>query len=274
MAKSLVVVESPAKARTINKYLGKGYIVKASLGHVLDLPKSKLGVDEENDFQPTLTVLPKKKKVLDELKKAAKRADTIYLATDPDREGEAIGAHLARELGSNGKELYRVLLEEITKRGVQRAFENPGEIDQQKVDAQLARRILDRLMGYKISPLLWDKVRRGLSAGRVQSVALRIICEREMERDAFVSGGVLDSHRGSSRAIRRRRSRPSCTRSTARRPSRSPTRRSPTSASSPRPRTPSSRSPRSRPRRRSAIRCRRSSPPSCSRTPRAAWASR
>ncbi len=186
MAKSLVVVESPAKARTINKYLGREYTVKASLGHVLDLPKSKLGVDEENDFEPTLTVLPKKKKILDELKKAAKKADAIYLATDPDREGEAIGAHLARELGSDGKQLYRVMLHEITKRGVRRAFEDPGEIDQQKVDAQLARRILDRLMGYKISPLLWDKVRRGLSAGRVQSVALRIICEREMERDAFV----------------------------------------------------------------------------------------
>ncbi|TDI11600.1 MAG: type I DNA topoisomerase, partial [Acidobacteria bacterium] len=186
VAKSLVVVESPAKARTINKYLGREYTVKASLGHILDLPKSKLGVDEDNDFEPTLTVLPKKKKILDELKKAAKKVDNIYLATDPDREGEAIGAHLARELGGKGKKLYRVLLHEITKRGVRRAFEDPGEIDQQKVDAQLARRILDRLMGYKISPLLWDKVRRGLSAGRVQSVALRIICEREMERDAFV----------------------------------------------------------------------------------------
>jgi DNA topoisomerase-1 len=187
VAKSLVVVESPAKARTINKYLGKEYAVKASLGHVKDLPKSKLGVDEEDGFKPTIVVLPGKKKVLEELKKAAKSADRIFLATDPDREGEAIGAHLAEELGGNGKEVFRVLLEEITKRGVLKAFENPGAIDAKKVDAQMARRILDRLMGYKISPLLWDKVRRGLSAGRVQSVALRIICERERERDAFQS---------------------------------------------------------------------------------------
>jgi DNA topoisomerase-1 len=188
VAKSLVVVESPAKARTINKYLGKGYSVKASLGHVKDLPKSKLGVDEENDFRPTIVVLPGKKKVLDELKKAARQAERIYLATDPDREGEAIGAHLAEELGENGrKEILRVLLEEITRRGVLEAFEHPGKIDTAKVEAQMARRIVDRLMGYKISPLLWDKVRRGLSAGRVQSVALRIICDREKERDAFVT---------------------------------------------------------------------------------------
>ncbi len=185
MTKCLVVVESPAKARTINKYLGKGYTVKASLGHVLDLPKSQLGVDEENDFEPTLTVLPKKKKILEELKKAAKKVDEIYLATDPDREGEAIGAHLARELGGDNKPMFRVMLHEITKKGVRKAFENPSQIVQPKVDAQLARRILDRLMGYKISPLLWDKVRRGLSAGRVQSVALRIICDRETVRDAF-----------------------------------------------------------------------------------------
>jgi len=187
VGKSLVVVESPTKARTINKYLGKDFIVKASLGHIKDLPKSKLGVDVGKDFEPTITVLPGKKKVLDELKKAAQGVEKIYLATDPDREGEAISAHLAEELGGRGKKLFRVLLEEITKRGVLHAFENPGKVDQDKVDAQMARRILDRLMGYKISPLLWDKVRRGLSAGRVQSVALRMICEREAERTAFVT---------------------------------------------------------------------------------------
>jgi DNA topoisomerase-1 len=187
VGKSLVVVESPTKARTINKYLGKDFLVKASLGHIKDLPKSKLGVDVAKGFEPTITVLPGKKKVLDELKKAAQGVDKIYLATDPDREGEAISAHLAEELGGRGKKLFRVLLEEITKRGVLRAFENPGKVDQDKVDAQMARRILDRLMGYKISPLLWDKVRRGLSAGRVQSVALRMICEREAERAAFVT---------------------------------------------------------------------------------------
>jgi DNA topoisomerase-1 len=185
MAKSLVVVESPAKAKTINKYLGSGYIVKASLGHIKDLPKSKLGVDEENDFEPQYAIIRGKTNLVKELKKEASKAKTIFLAPDPDREGEAISQHLAEELG-NGKKIYRVILNEITKAEVQRAFENPTVIDQKKVQAQQARRILDRLVGYKISPLLWQKVKRGLSAGRVQSIALRLICDRERENLAFV----------------------------------------------------------------------------------------
>ncbi len=186
MAKSLVIVESPAKARTINKFLGRGFSVKASMGHVRDLPKKKLGVDEKRGFKPTYEVLPGRKKVLDDLKKAAEGADAIYLAPDPDREGEAICWHLSEELKKVNKKLYRVLFNEITKRAVLHGIENPQKIDANKVDAQQARRILDRLVGYKISPLLWEKVRRGLSAGRVQSVALRIIVEREGAILAFV----------------------------------------------------------------------------------------
>ena len=179
MAEALVIVESPAKARTINKFLGRKYIVKASMGHVRDLPKRKLGVDEEN-FNPTYLVLPDKKKTLAELRKAAKVAKFVYLASDPDREGEAICWHLKAELEKDtDAEFFRVMFNEITKRAIQEAFEQPREIDVHKVEAQQARRILDRLVGYKISPLLWEKVRRGLSAGRVQSVALRIIVERE-----------------------------------------------------------------------------------------------
>jgi len=181
VARSLVIVESPAKAKTINKFLGRNFTVKASMGHVRDLPKKDLGVDEES-FTPTYSVLPDKRKTLSELKKAAKDAESVYLASDPDREGEAICWHLREELqkGSNAT-FHRVLFNEITKRAVLEAFEQPLEIDINKVEAQQARRILDRLVGYKISPLLWDKVRRGLSAGRVQSVALRMICERERE---------------------------------------------------------------------------------------------
>ncbi len=187
MARSLVIVESPAKAKTIHKFLGKGFVVKASMGHVRDLPKKKLGVDEES-FEPTYQILPEKKKAVAELKKAADGAEAIYLAADPDREGEAICFHLREELGkSSDATFHRVEFHEITKRAVQQAFENPREIDANRVDAQQARRILDRLVGYKISPLLWDKVRRGLSAGRVQSVALRIIVERERAIRAFVA---------------------------------------------------------------------------------------
>ena len=187
MASSLVIVESPAKAKTINKFLGRGYTVKASMGHVRDLPKRTLGVDEE-DFTPTYTTLAEKKKTIGELKKAAKGAEEIYLATDPDREGEAICWHLKEVLQKDTKATFhRVMFNEITRRAVKEAFGHPLDIDSNKVDAQQARRILDRLVGYKISPLLWDKVRRGLSAGRVQSVALRIICEREREILAFVS---------------------------------------------------------------------------------------
>jgi DNA topoisomerase-1 len=186
VARALVIVESPAKAKTIKKFLGRDFTVKASMGHVRDLPKKELGVDEK-DFSPTYQVLPEKKKVLAELKKAAKAAEAVYLASDPDREGEAICWHLQEELSKGAKaEFHRVLFNEITKRAVVGAFEKPQSIDINKVDAQQARRILDRLVGYKISPLLWDKVRRGLSAGRVQSVALRIICEREFEIVDFV----------------------------------------------------------------------------------------
>jgi len=185
LGKSLVIVESPAKAKTINKFLGRGFTVKASMGHVRDLPKRTLGVDEKKNFKPTYEVLPGRKKVLDDLKKAATGADAIYLAPDPDREGEAICWHLSEELKKVNKKLHRVMFNEITKRAVLHGIENPEKIDLHKVDAQQARRILDRLVGYKISPLLWEKVRRGLSAGRVQSVALRIIVEREREIQAF-----------------------------------------------------------------------------------------
>ena len=186
--KSLVIVESPAKAKTITKYLGKDYTVKASVGHIMDLPKSKLGVDIEKDFQPQYIQIKGKGPVVKDLKSAAKKADRILIATDPDREGEAIAAHVAMVVSSTAKteEIYRVLFNEITKKAILAAIEKPGKIDANKVDAQQARRVLDRLVGYQISPILWKKVRRGLSAGRVQSVALRIICEREEEIKAFV----------------------------------------------------------------------------------------
>jgi DNA topoisomerase-1 len=187
MAKALVVVESPAKAKTINKYLGRNYKVVASMGHVRDLPKSKLGVNVDEGFEPSYEVIASRKKVLKELKDAAKDASEIFVATDPDREGEAIGWHLAEELGSgNRKKIRRLMFNEITKKGVLAALEHPTAINKQMVDAQQARRVLDRLVGYKISPLLWDKVRRGLSAGRVQSVALKLVCDREREIERFV----------------------------------------------------------------------------------------
>ena len=188
MAKALVVVESPAKAKTINRYLGRNYKVIASMGHVRDLPKSKLGVDIREDFEPSYEVIASRKKVLKDLKDAAKESEDIYIATDPDREGEAIGWHLAEELGAtNRKKIRRLMFNEITKRGILSALEHPTSINKQMVDAQQARRVVDRLVGYKISPILWDKVRRGLSAGRVQSVALKLVCDREREIDAFVS---------------------------------------------------------------------------------------
>jgi DNA topoisomerase-1 len=186
MAKSLVIVESPAKAKTINKYLGRDYKVLASMGHVRDLPKSKLGVDVDDGFAPVYEPLASRKKVIAELKSAAKDATDIYIATDPDREGEAIGWHLAEELGTKKKKIHRLMFNEITKKAVEEAMKHPGTIDLKMVDAQQARRVLDRLVGYKISPLLWDKVRRGLSAGRVQSVALKLICDREQEILRFV----------------------------------------------------------------------------------------
>ncbi|MGA2206051.1 MAG: type I DNA topoisomerase [Terracidiphilus sp.] len=188
-SKALVIVESPAKAKTIEKYLGKGFDVRASIGHIMDLPKKELGVElKERTFEPELIVSPGKEKVVEQLKKAAAKADEVYLAPDPDREGEAIAYHLALQLGTNAKErkkIRRVTFNEITKKAVQEAFAHARDIDQHLVDAQQTRRVLDRLVGYQISPLLWDKVRRGLSAGRVQTVALRLIVEREREIRAF-----------------------------------------------------------------------------------------
>ena len=188
MAKSLVIVESPAKAKTIGKYLGKQYIVKASLGHVKDLPKKDLAVDIERDFTPHYEVIEGKKKLISELKQAAKGVDSVYLAADPDREGEAICWHLKEELEPKKADkpaIFRVMFNEITANAVKRAFDKPLPVNVNLVEAQQARRVLDRLVGYKISPLLWDKVRRGLSAGRVQTVAVRLIVEREREIRAF-----------------------------------------------------------------------------------------
>src|SRR5271165_1681383 len=189
MAKSLVIVESPAKAKTIGKYLGKQFVVKASLGHVKDLPKKDLAVAVESNFEPRYEVIEGKKKLIAELKTAAKGVDNVYLAADPDREGEAICSHLQEELDTKkngGPKFFRVMFNEITANAVKKAFEKPGFVNLHLVDAQQTRRILDRIVGYKISPLLWDKVRRGLSAGRVQTVALRMIVDREREIRAFI----------------------------------------------------------------------------------------
>ncbi len=181
----LVIVESPAKAKTIGKYLGKNYTVKACMGHLRDLPKSKLGVDPDNDFEPVYQPIKGKEEIIRELKKAAKAADTVYLATDPDREGEAISWHLKQLLELPDEKTRRVTFNEITKKVVQESIQTPRAIDQNLVDAQQARRILDRLVGYQLSPLLWKKIRRGLSAGRVQSVATRMVDDREREIEAF-----------------------------------------------------------------------------------------
>ena len=185
MKKKLVIVESPAKARTLTKILGKGYSLKASLGHIRDLPKSRLGVDIENGFVPKYVVPKEKRKVVLELKEAAKTASTVYLATDPDREGEAISWHLTEMTKTNRIPYRHVVFHEITREAVEHAFKHPRSLDMQLVNAQQARRVLDRLVGYKISPLLWQKIRRGLSAGRVQSVTLRIIVDREREIKEF-----------------------------------------------------------------------------------------
>ena len=188
MGKSLLIVESPTKVNTLKKIVGKDFIIKASVGHLKDLPKKKLGVDIENNFEPEYITIRGKGKILQELKTAAKKADKIFLAPDPDREGEAIAYHIGNEVArfTKGK-IYRVLFNEITKKAVKQALDNPTELNSDRVNAQQARRILDRLVGYKISPILWKKVHRGLSAGRVQSVALRIVCEREREIQAFKS---------------------------------------------------------------------------------------
>src|SRR3972149_986627 len=186
MAKTLVVVESPTKAKTLERYLGQGYTVKASFGHIRDLPKNKLGVDTEGTFQPQYVIPEDSKKHVTALKSAYKKADELVLATDFDREGEAIAYHVAEILGMEPGEAKRVTFTEITKDAVLAAFEHPRTLDLQLVEAQTARRILDRLRGYRISPILWKKVRTGLSAGRVQSVALRLIVDREREIEAFV----------------------------------------------------------------------------------------
>jgi DNA topoisomerase-1 len=185
VAKNLVIVESPAKAKTIKRYLGGDFQVAPSVGHVVDLPKSKLGVDIKKGFQPEYQIIPAKAKVVEGIKAAAKNKVNIYLATDPDREGEAIAWHIADRLGKVKAGIHRILLHEITERAVRQAISHPAQLDQNLFDAQQARRVLDRLVGYQVSPLLWDKVKRGISAGRVQSVALRIIVEREQQREAF-----------------------------------------------------------------------------------------
>ncbi len=186
MAKNLVIVESPAKVKTIKKFLGKNYEVTASNGHVRDLPKSQLGIDVEHDFEPKYITIRGKGDILAKLRKEVKKADKIYLATDPDREGEAISWHLAQALKLADKNVYRISFNEITKNAVKASLKTPREVDMDLVNAQQARRMLDRMVGYRISPLLWAKVKRGLSAGRVQSVALRIICDREAEINAFI----------------------------------------------------------------------------------------
>src|SRR5689334_14120346 len=193
MAKNLVIVESPAKAKTINKYLGKDYLVKASIGHIKDLPSKGLGVDVDHNFEPEYEIIPdskkrNNKKIVADLKKSAKEADAIYLAADPDREGEAICQHLAEEIVPKkpAKPAFRVMFNEITKRAVQEAFNEPKQIDENLVAAQQARRVLDRLVGYKVSPLLCRTIGGRLSAGRVQSVALRMVVQREREIEKFV----------------------------------------------------------------------------------------
>src|SRR6185436_15948225 len=185
MAKNLVIVESPAKAKTIEKYLGKDFVVKSSFGHIRDLPKKGLSIDKEKNFEPTYEIPTDKKKVVAELRKFAKDADAVWLASDEDREGEAIAWHLTEALKLDVKTTKRIVFHEITKTAIEDAVKNPRTVDIKLVDAQQARRILDRLVGYELSPVLWKKVRTGLSAGRVQSVAVRLIVEREREIKAF-----------------------------------------------------------------------------------------
>ncbi len=186
MPDSLIIVESPTKVKTLKKYLGADYEVLASKGHIKDLPKKTLGIDPQNEFQPTYSVIDDKKKVIADLKKAAKNVSRIFLAPDPDREGEAIAWHIAEEIKAKNKEIYRVLFNDLTKNTILDAINHPGELDFNKYEAQQTRRILDRLVGYQISPILWEKVKRGLSAGRVQSVAVRMICDREEEIKRFI----------------------------------------------------------------------------------------
>ena len=185
MGKQLIIVESPAKVKTIKKFLGPSYMVQASVGHVRDLPAKALGVNEEDNFAPQYEVIDNKKNVVSELRAAAAKADTVYLAPDPDREGEAIAWHVAELIRDKAKDIKRIQFNEITAKAVKEALAHPRDLNEDLFDAQQARRILDRLVGYKISPLLWKTIKRGISAGRVQSVALRLIAEREEEREVF-----------------------------------------------------------------------------------------
>ncbi|MCL2389417.1 MAG: toprim domain-containing protein, partial [Elusimicrobia bacterium] len=186
MSKYLLIVESPSKEKTIAKFLGKDYAVKSSYGHIRDLPKSKLGIDIENNFEPSYANVAKAKKTIADLKKIADKADIVYLATDFDREGEAIAWHLKEALKLKDNKVKRITFNEITKDAIQNSVKNPRELDMGLVDSQQARRILDRIVGYKLSPLLWKKVKVGLSAGRVQSVAVMLVCDREAEIQAFI----------------------------------------------------------------------------------------
>ena len=187
MAKKLVIVESPAKAKTINRYLGNDFVVEASVGHIKDLPKSKLGVDVEKGFEPEYKTIRGKSETIKKLKDLSEKAQQVYIATDPDREGEAIAQHISEELKQDSKKVFRVLFTEITESGIKKAMEQPLKIDSHLVYAQQARRVMDRLVGYKVSPLIWKAVYPGLSAGRVQSVALRLVCQRENEIKDFSS---------------------------------------------------------------------------------------
>ena len=263
--KNLVIVESPAKAKTIGKYLGRSYTVKASMGHLRDLPKSKLGIDIEHDFEPDYKPIRGKEALIRELKEAAKESDTVYLATDPDREGEAISWHLKYLLDLNDQKARRVTFNEITKNVVQESIARPREIDQNLVDAQQARRVLDRIVGYELSPLLWKKVRRGLSAGRVQSVATRMVDEREKEIESFKPEEYWTRSFSTSGAIRP--SPRTITAKTARSSSPPPARRSTRSSLTRRARC--SRSRASSARTSSARPPRRSPPPRSSRRPAA-----
>ena len=180
-----IIVESPTKAKTLSKFLGSDYVVDSTKGHIMDLPKSKLSIDIENDFKPNYEPMEKKKSTIADLRKKAKLADEVYIASDPDREGEAIASHVEFVIGNRSKVVKRISFHEITQKAVEDAIAHPSVVNQNLVDAQTARRVLDRLVGYKLSPLLWKKVRRGLSAGRVQSVAVRLIVDRENEIKAF-----------------------------------------------------------------------------------------
>ncbi len=270
VAKNLLIVESPAKTRTLKKFLGRQYAVEASLGHIRDLVKKDMGVGPQ--YEPRYEVLAAKKDVVQKLKKAAEEAEMVYLAPDPDREGEAIAWHIAAVLNKNPDAVRRVTFNEITKGAVLDALENPGTIDLRKVDAQQARRVLDRLMGFRLSPLLWEKIKQGLSAGRVQSVALKMVCERQAEIDAFLPEEYWNlgapGRRPPAAAVRD----PAA--EDRRQEGRGRRRHDRRAASSPSSRLAASKSPRSSASSPSSAPARRSSPAACSRRRRGATASR